>query len=327
MELKDYSLKMKNAMQDYYGNGVTVVINQVTKNNGIILEGMTIQEKENNISPTIYLNSFFETYKNGATFSDNVKTIIQLYEQNKVSDRLNMDFFTKYEKVRGKIVYKLINYEQNQELLKVIPHIRYLDLAIVFYCLVTNEVIGDATILIHEKHRKMWKVSLETLYEAAKENTSKLLPFEIQNMEEVMRKILLDNLRKEYEDTEMCKEEGRENAEEWLNNMVEQMLLESMGEQIKIPMYVLSNQSRIHGAACILYKDVLKNFTHEIGKDCYILPSSIHETLLIPVDENRNTLELNEMVQEVNQTQVDREEVLANHAYYYSRVRDELRIL
>ena len=104
------------------------------------------------------------------------------------------------------------------------------------------------------------------------------------------------------------------------------------------PMYVLSNRTKLNGSACILYQDLLKNFAERLRSDLYILPSSIHEVLIIPVNSftspadpllssanspadtrQQSYRELSEMVQEVNATQLSTEDILSDHVYYYSR--------
>ena len=331
MNVKEFSQKMKDALQNYYGDKVTVVLNEVTKNNGLVLQGISVMEKDKNISPTIYMNSIFEAYEEGDTFAACVKKVIDVYENSKTETNINMDFFTDYEKVKGKLVFKLINFEKNKELLKEIPYIPYLDLAIVFYCLVSNELIGNATVLIHHKHCKIWDITVEELYQKAMENTPRLLPCEIQNMEDVMRSILINNLRREYAASQWEEQDSeeimdQEPTEEWLEHVVDQMIGETTGEE-KVAMYVLSNQTRILGAACILYKNIMKKFAEEIQKDFYVLPSSVHELILVPAMKSEKNLNLNNMVEEVNQTQLDEEEVLADHAYYYSRATGKLSVV
>ena len=326
MEFNQFIEKTKKAIQDYLGEEATVMVNQITKNNGVILEGLSIMEKEKNISPTIYLNSFYNSYEEGESFSDIVKRIVDIYKQNKIEENINMDFFMDYDKVKQKIVYKLINYDKNTELLEDIPYVKYLDLAIVFYCMVTSEQIGNASILIHNKHCAMWDVTLEDIYSIAEENTPRLLPSELRNMEDVLCQIMREKLEQEYHASSMTEseEEQIESAEEWTESGADQIIGGLESDNQTVPMYVLSNRTRVHGAACILYQGVVSKFADDLQKDLYILPSSIHETILIPAENLENSIELNEMVREVNMTQVDAEEILADHAYYYSRTNKQV---
>ena len=70
----------------------------------------------------------------------------------------------------------------------------------------------------------------------------------------------------------------------------------------------------------------LKEFADRTGADFYILPSSIHETLLIPVADNMELDYLTSMVREVNATQVTPEEQLSDNVYIYRRATDSIEL-
>ena len=89
-------------------------------------------------------------------------------------------------------------------------------------------------------------------------------------------------------------------------------------------MFVLTNESNLFGAACIIYPNLLQHYAAEAQTDFYILPSSIHEVILVPTLDCDNYPELSEMVQEVNDTQLQDDEILSIHAYYYSRKSNEI---
>jgi hypothetical protein len=84
-------------------------------------------------------------------------------------------------------------------------------------------------------------------------------------------------------------------------------------------MYVLSNPVRSFGAACIVYPEVLDMAGQVLGEDYYVLPSSVHEVVLVPVSKSMEPGEMDAMVMEINQTQVAEEEILSDHAYLYQR--------
>ena len=96
---------------------------------------------------------------------------------------------------------------------------------------------------------------------------------------------------------------------------------------MEIPLFVLSNGDYMNGASVMLYKDPLRDFANYMGHDLYILPSSIHEVILLLDDEYvQSSEELREMVRETNRMVVDQEEVLSDHIYHYDREKDEIRI-
>ena len=84
-----------------------------------------------------------------------------------------------------------------------------------------------------------------------------------------------------------------------------------------VPMMILTNTIRIHGAACMLYPGVLKKMAQRIGKDFFIFPSSIHEVILLPDTGKESSEALKEMIRNVNSTKVAPEEVLSDTLYRY----------
>ena len=206
-----------------------------------------------------------------------------------------MRYFLNYESVQQRIIYKLVNTEKNRELLEDVPHIEFLDLSIVFQCMVAQEEFGTASILIHNVHMKLWDVSVENLYQAAKENTQRLQEYEIKSMADVLCEIMRE------EDPEMLTEDL---AEEFPDS---------------VPMYVLSNKNRVEGAVCILYPDLVRDFAEAIGSSFYIIPSSVHEVLLLPAGHDGESEEIKSMIREINDTQVSTEEILSYSLYFYDR--------
>jgi hypothetical protein len=274
-----------------------ISIQTIYKNNGLQLDGLVIMEDNCNISPTLYLNYYFDSYQNGTEFSKIYDMILENYRHNRPTKSIDVRFFTQFENTKSKIAIKLINYEKNKTLLQDVPHIRFLDLAIVFYCLITmDEEVGNATILIHNSHLAYWNVTLEELFAIAKENTRKLLPEKISDMNDMLQELSKRQL----------------------------ISAPMIADEERYPMFVLTNERNLHGAACILYDDLLKQYATQADTDFYILPSSIHEVILIPTTEDTCQEELSEMVMEVNASQLLEEEVLSDHAYYYSRKTNEI---
>jgi hypothetical protein len=270
----------------------TIEIYKITKNNGQILDGLVILEEGRNIAPAIYLDSFYRLYREGRGFEEVYHRILLSYQSHRADTSVDVSFFTDYRKVKHRIAYKLVNYEKNRELLTQVPHVPYLDLAIVFFCLVRMDVAyGNATILVTDTHMEYWQVTAGTLLEAAAENTEHMLGSSLKNIRQVIREL-------------------EENPAEWEENRP---------EEPELPMYVLTNESSYFGAACMLYEGLLENFARELNADLYILPSSIHEVILVPATRALNPETLSHMVREVNQSSLMEEEILSDHAYYYRR--------
>lgn len=299
MEMKAFALKVQKAVESKLGEEYQVKLQEVQKNNGVTLQGLLIMTEDRNISPTIYLNSFWEYYGRGIPFALIVERILQIYEEDTPEENIDMSFFRDFEKVKEQICFRLISARQNQELLQKIPHMDYLDMAICFYYAYRGEVLGNGSILIHNTHMEMWNTTVEELYELAKKNTPRIFPAEKITMEEALREMWGDSSEKE------------DYGDFWE----------------AVPMYVVSNTEHIHGAATLLYADVLKALADEAQKDLYVIPSSIHEIIVLQDNGNENVMRLKEIIEEVNRTQVEPEDVLSDNLYFYNHARGMLSII
>ncbi|MEF9941166.1 MAG: DUF5688 family protein [Lachnospiraceae bacterium] len=279
-------VRIKQCMK---GN-MSICIHTAIKNNGMERKGITVSERGINISPTIYLEEYYEQFQNGKSMEQIVDKILELYQEVRFEHSWEVDCVQDYDKIKKKIVYKIINLEANRKLLEEMPYISYLDLAIVFYVLIELGNHGTATMLIQKDHMEKWGITKKKLYQDATHNTKKLLPEKFQTMISVIQEILT---------TEELKEETGELQEDML--------------------YILSNQMRNFGAACILYEGVLEEIGRQLGENYYVLPSSVHEVIIMPDKQNPCRKDLDDMITEINETQVEAEDILSNHAYYYNR--------
>ena len=92
-------------------------------------------------------------------------------------------------------------------------------------------------------------------------------------------------------------------------------------------MYILSNRIRSHGAAAILYEGCLEGIGAILEENYYILPSSVHEVILVPESYAPGCGELTSLIREMNETQIVKDEMLSNHVYYYDSKERELFLL
>ncbi len=327
MTFEQFIEKAACTLEQHYGEKYQIRIVEVKKNNGLRLHGLSIflQDSPNKVSPTIYLDEYYSRYMSGISLSETMQDIIRTYEAHTVKDDISMEFFLDYEKVRDRVVYKLINYEMNKELLQEIPYIPFLDLAVIFYYYMENEVFGTASILIYHTHMKKWDISMERLTADAEYNTPRVLGYRLANMEDIVRELLRKELEKKFSKKNRCRQGDGEKeipTDEVMDKLME-CYLEGQDES---PMYVLTNRNSQNGAACIRYPNVLKECADRLGSDLYILPSSIHEVILIKDYGIDDADVLRNMVKDVNRTQLAPEEVLSDQVYYYSRKRGRVEL-
>lgn len=289
MNIKDFADRMKTVISDALKKEVRIV--NPLKPNNVRLYGLSIVEPDSNTSPVIYLESFFERFLDTDNWAGTVKDILEFYRDNRVEDSFDMNWFRDFSKIRENLFYRLINYEKNQELLSMVPHTRFLDLAKIYYA---DCRIGETTgsILIYHRHVEEWNITEGELITAAEENTPRLYPANLHPI---------------------CDPLGLGGD----INLIPEM---------PVPMFVLSNTENHNGAAAVCYKDVLERFSQKIEDDLVILPSSVHETILLPLQKNNSKESLREMVYDANRTMLDQSEFLSDNVYLYSRNDRQLMI-
>ncbi|MGN0353443.1 MAG: DUF5688 family protein [Muricoprocola sp.] len=289
MKYEDFVCILQTKLKEKLGGEVYTSLRPITKNNGIVLDGLAFKEKGSKVAPTVYLNEMYKEYQNGMSVPEIVEEIVQIYQMSKISPEFDAAFYTDFEKVRNHLACKLIHKEKNEELLKNVPHREFLNLAIVVYYRVEHPKIGNGAILVYESHRKMWNVTEEELLRIAKENTRKIMPECLMAIEPLL----------DLEDE----------------------------EQMGIPMYVLTNESIIYGAVYMIYDSVLEKIGKILDDDFWLLPSSIHEMIIVPKKSGAYPDELRDIVCEINETEIPQEDILSDEIYEYDAKMHRLKVV
>ena len=140
-----------------------ICIRTVIKNNGRERKGIVIREPGLNISPTIYLEGYFERYQRGYTLEEIGCQIKELYQHVKVTHRWEGGFLTEYENVRSRIIYRVVNCRKNQDYLRGIPYVPFLDLAVIFFVMLNLDGEDKTAFMpVGEEHLRLWNVKRKT---------------------------------------------------------------------------------------------------------------------------------------------------------------------
>lgn len=295
MKYQEFVCAIEKEMNQRLKGGVTARQYMAVKNNGTVKQGLLIESPGVNVSPTIYLEEYYQRSLNGESIHELVQDILDFYGVVKCEQSWSTYGIEHYEAIQDKIVFKLIHTGKNRELLREIPHIELLDLSIVFYALLDINSQGTATMTVRNEHLQCWGVTKGELFDLARKNVKSLLPAELFTMQQAVDEVLHSGPREKINLLKGCPNKGDDF------------------------MYVLSNPIRSFGAACIVYPEVLDMAGQVLGEDYYVLPSSVHEVVLVPESKGMEPEEMDAMVVEINATQVDEEEILSNHAYLYKR--------
>ena len=187
---------------------------------------------------------------------------------------------------------RLVSRSLNKELLSDVPFVPFLDLALCFAVRiqVKSGIFGSA--LIHKNHADTWDTDAMELFSHAKKNAKTLLPPVVSKMEDIICDILPEFALSKSD--------------------------------FPLPFYIISNNERSYGAASICYHGVVKELSDELSSDLYLIPSSVHEFLAVPVIADMDIEYLNDMIRSINQSQIMPPEVLSDHTYIYHRDTDRI---
>ncbi len=273
--------------------GAFVSVINVTKNNGIILTGMCVIEADKNVAPTIYIDRCIEeVLTQNITVEDAVNEIVRIYEKHKDENPISKGFALNKDYILGKVEFKLVNKEMNKELLEEVPHREFLDLAVMYVVVVERDENGVASFLVRNEMLEAYGLTMEELEEAAVKNTYNA-GFEKTSMTQIMAQMTGCDMGLSEEDN---------------------------------PMYIISNRARYNGANAMLFTQMFEDLAEKYESDLFILPSSIHEVLAIPVMAGMSENYLRGIVNEVNSTQVSMEERLSNSVYKFIRKEKKMGI-
>lgn len=296
MEIREFSGNMKQAVEKLLGAGYIVDEVKVDKNNGVSMEALVIRKENINLSPTLYLRSYYECYLKGEGLKSLSERLVSDYFMAVPDSDIDMDFYLDYEKVKKGLYYKLISTSRNSGLLKNVPHIPFLDLDIVFYYSLDMDGLPDGSILIRNKHMELWRVGAEELMRDARMNSPISMPAKCREMNEVLKEMNpgCSDLLCQYENFP--------------------------------PIYVVSNSKMVNGASSILYPGVLEELSEKIRTNLYIIPSSVHEVIVMADSGVENPEYLKDMIYCINRSQLEPQDVLSDSLYYFNRETQKLTI-
>lgn len=264
-----------------------VKLMRVLKNNGIELVGISIRDKGKSVCPTIYLEEYFEQFQNGKTLDEIADLLIDVYMQNRDVDLgISVDSIRDFDKIKDRIIFRLVNYEKNERLLREIPHRKFLDLAQILCCVVKLEDETSSAFTVKNSHVSMWHTDENTLYEFACNNTPIIMGKRIERMENIIDGCVPC-------DTEML---------------------------------VISNSCFMYGAGTLLYEDVLNEIAMHFNCNLYILPSSVHEVIAIKETGCDDVDALRDIVRSVNRLCLDDKEILSDNVYFYDKKSQRLTL-
>lgn len=261
----------------------------VPKNNGMEKVGIAIHKKGCNVAAVVHTEGFLLAYEGGVPIDEIAEKVLCISQESK-QENINLSQITDYENVKSRLALKLINRKENRKLLNDMPHINVCD-DLACICYIVLEQPENGKIMVHNGLFEKWNVPVMDMMHTAMENTKRMYPAKVMDFEKVVKK----------------------------SGMF------SEADQLGGSMYIITHGGEIYGAVAALYNGLLDRLAEEIGSDLILIPSSVHEFLMMPKKMcHIGVEELNQMIREVNAEQLEPDEVLSDHAYLYCKETKEI---
>ncbi len=289
---EEFIIEIKEKVEENIGDGYEVSIEKALKNNSCVINNMIIKniETDGNIQllPAINLNNCYSQYVLGKSSDSLAEEIVRLYHAS-ITDNVNINFnLINRENAEEFLFYRIVNKNKNKEMLSKVPYVPFLDLAVTFHFLCNSYEHGIQSFRINNNIMKDWNLDIPGLFEMAHHNTRILFPERLMHMDEVLEGF------------------GEYPLSGELFN----------GED---EMYVLSNEIGVNGASVLLYSKKISELSDLYERNIYIIPSSIHEVILMPEYDGLEAADLRSLVNDVNKSCVAKEDRLSDEVYIYDR--------
>ena len=288
-EFTDELLKTVNSLM---GDGYRAEIHCVEKINTGKLQALVILNSESCISPNFYIDGFYSDYQNGKAALDKIaKNIINIYYNNTCTSKEGFyiqEHFNDREWMEERMFLQLINTSKNKELLKDSLHTDFKGLSLVLYIIAADNDEGLCKVRVTKPMCRKYGWDEREILHYALKNTEKLFPYIIMPLSEIIQKSISG--------TDITIKD-----------------IPSSGND----MVVLTNTRGMNGAAAAFYPGVLKELSEKHGKSLFLIPSSIHEFIILEDNGIYIPEYLEKMLRDVNCSAVGAEEVLSDSLYYY----------
>ncbi len=298
MDMERFANAILRAVREKADGAFCVWITTAMKNNGVKWTGISTASLGSSGGLCVYLDGYYKAYRQGGIGVDRASEDVyrQILKRRDGLKDITVADFLQWDVIKHSVYAKLINADRNKEHLENVPHRRFLDLAVVYYIKLDGAEDGMMSMTIRNQYMELWGQDEGSLYQAAAAN---------------MRL----NGRPCFEDIEAA-----------LRHMAPEGMMPLFNASVDIRMYVLTNKDGVFGAAEILDGNTLRAIGGRLGDDFIVIPSSVHETIIVPAGSAPEYSELADMVCEINATHVDAEERLSDHVYKYDREDGMLKI-
>ena len=272
-----------------------VDIREVVKANDTVLHGVVIKGPEQAIVPTIYIEDCIKQLPEDFAMKDLAEAIVSLYQVGMREAPAVESLSLEFDDIKDKLVVQLAEVERNKDRLRELAY-KPLDNGMVMlaYVVVQEDERGSMRFAVTKDIAEGQNYDIDKMFETAMKNNEPVLV-------DISDAIFSDGI-------------------EFAENLFDKELSDKLPDG----MYTLTNSSTNLGAAVLYYPDIQKRIGDMLQNSYYVLPSSIHELMILPCSVNDNPEFLRKMVKEANETVVNPQEVLSDRIFMYDREKERL---
>ncbi len=303
--MEEFTQKIADIANMKLGESYKVKVHTIEKINTGKQTALIIMDSRGNVSPNFYPGSFYSGYISGVyTIAKVADIVINEYHSIKGIIQDNKEtamHLSEKEWVNERLFIQLINNNQNTSFLNDAVYSDYAGLSLVLYVLVSDDGDGIAKVKVTKNMCRNFGWEEKEILAYALENTVKLFPAEVCTIEKRLGRFM--------------------NIEAGDITITDSQDFDGNG------LMVLSNKRGMYGATAVFYPGVLRNIAEKKGTGLFLIPSSIHEFIVIADNGLYAPQDLENMLMEVNSTEVTLDEILSDNLYYYSYENGRLSIL
>lgn len=291
MSYNEFIWRIIEGLEEKMGDGYHFTADVSLGNNGKAENFLMIKDGGSPVAPRIPMGPFYSRcIQEGDKIPSLVDEIVDIYRKNECNSNFDAASFMEWGRIQSNIRCCLRNKGMNTAMLSGDPHRDILDLSLTYYTELSLPDGGFGTVHVNNRHMDIWNVDEKELYRTAVHNMKETKDAVLENITDITGRLL---------------DAGG------VGNLIDSDSITWM--------YVLGNKNRVYGAVQILNTEIMEEAAGILGDNFIILPSSIHEVILVPDACARELLYLKQMVKEINETELAPEEILSGHVYRYSR--------
>ncbi len=253
-------------------------------------ERLVVAVGDSKMTMAFRLREIYRDIENGEEMDHAVgrmcNTIKESIEVIETKEQAVKDFVTDYEKVKDNTYLRLV--PGDSPILGDTPHKKIEDMALVVSIALVDfsDEKGKSVVVVSKPLMEMYGIDEQQLFADAEKNSLQYEPVVFTPLGQMIKDLI------KAENLPDPADEG-------------------------IIAYIATNRSGFHGASVVSYPDFCKEAAETLGGSFYLIPSSVHEFILIKDDGTPKAKDLNKMIKNVNETVLEPRDFLSDQCYHY----------